>query len=104
MPFPVPFPRFGSLPLSPEHPRHSAWDVWGRSDELGTLNHLTPERVVEAAKEIRTGRRVGLNWSLHQMTHPPDFRDGLKHTIHSIGDTMYVSYLKHAKQTVAMDY
>lgn len=93
MPFPVPFPKFRTLPLNPEHPSHSAWDVWGRSDELGTLNHLTPERVVEAAREIRTGIRVGMNWSLHQMTHPPSFRDGLQHTIHSIGDTMFVSQL-----------
>ena len=30
-----------------------AWEVWGKDDELGTVNLLTPEVVKEAAKEIK---------------------------------------------------
>lgn len=30
-------------------------------DELGTLNQPTPERTVAAAKEVKTGLRIGLN-------------------------------------------
>lgn len=30
-----------------------AWDVWGKGDQLGTVNLLTEEVVKEAAKEIK---------------------------------------------------
>ena len=30
-----------------------AWEVWGKGDQLGTVNLLTPEVVQEAAKEIK---------------------------------------------------
>jgi len=38
----------------------SNWGRWGPADELGTLNHLTPERVAAAARLVVTGRRVSL--------------------------------------------
>ena len=79
-------PRFRDLPLDPSHPPHSAWFVWGKDDQLGCLNHLTPERTVEAAKLIKTGVSIGLNWELHQMKVPPFYRTGLKHEIFRIGD------------------
>ena len=30
-----------------------AWEVWGKDDQLGTVNLLTPEVVKEAAQEIK---------------------------------------------------
>ena len=30
-----------------------AWEVWGKGDQLGTVNLLTPEVVKEAATEIK---------------------------------------------------
>jgi hypothetical protein len=52
-------PRFEDLPLQREDPPHSAWGLYGKNDELGTLNRLTDERVVEAAKaEIQSGVRL----------------------------------------------
>ncbi|KAI9933946.1 hypothetical protein MW887_005018 [Aspergillus wentii] len=84
-------PPFASLPLDPSHPPHSAWAVWGKDDELGTLNHLTPALVVAAKDEIQTGIRVGLNWPLQQMSRPPPFRDVLTHRIDSIGGAMHTS-------------
>jgi hypothetical protein len=41
-------------------------------DEIGTINLLTPEVVVNAGKEIRTGVSVALNWGLEKM-HQPGF-------------------------------
>jgi kynurenine formamidase len=38
----------------------SNWGRWGAEDEKGTLNFITPEAVVEAAKLIKTGRRFSL--------------------------------------------
>lgn len=84
-------PKFKDLPLDPSHPPHSAWFLWGKDDQLGCLNHLTPERVVAAAKEIQTGTSVGLNWEMHQMSSPPPYRSTLKHEIFSIGGQFLVT-------------
>ena len=40
--------------------RNKQWGRWGPEDQLGTLNHVTPERVAAAAKLVRTGKRFGL--------------------------------------------
>ncbi|KAG9571395.1 hypothetical protein KCU71_g205, partial [Aureobasidium melanogenum] len=63
-------PPFSSLPLRPEDPPFSAWTLYGSKDELGTLNLLTPDRVLAAAKEIQLGESFGLNLPLNQ-PHPP---------------------------------
>jgi len=81
-------PPFSQLPLDPSHPPHSAWGLYGMDDELGTLNLLTPERTVAAAKEIKTGIRVGLNWALEQMDHTGGFREIMKHEIFEIAKNM----------------
>lgn len=50
--------RWDNLPSFDELPSFHglpgcAWSVWGKGDELGTINLLTPEVVKEAAKEIK---------------------------------------------------
>jgi hypothetical protein len=69
---------FDDLPLEPTGPRGNAWGRFGKDDQLGTLNLLTPERVVEAAKEIRTGVRISLDWPLSMPSHPSFNRDPFK--------------------------
>ena len=41
----------------------SNWGKWGRNDELGVLNYITPQDIVEASKLIERGNvfRLGLN-------------------------------------------
>ncbi|KAJ6050231.1 uncharacterized protein N7446_005530 [Penicillium canescens] len=75
---PIPFE---ALPLDPKGPRGNAWGRFGENDQLGTLNLLTPERVVEAAKEIRTGVRISLDWPLSMPSHPSFNRDPFKQEI-----------------------
>ncbi|OBT70729.1 hypothetical protein VF21_10137, partial [Pseudogymnoascus sp. 05NY08] len=53
-------PAFEDLPLKPEHPKASSWGFWGDNDELGTLNLLVPDVVLQASWEIRTGQVVPL--------------------------------------------
>ncbi|KAF2024772.1 putative cyclase [Setomelanomma holmii] len=94
------FPKFSELPLDAAHPPHSAWGLWGADDGLGTLNHLTPERTVVAAKLIRTGMRVGLNWPLEQMDYTgEDFRQVLIHEIYALGKNMNDDRLTFNTQT-----
>src|SRR6202046_1647800 len=38
----------------------SNWGRWGDDDEIGTLNFITPERLVNAARMIRTGKSIDL--------------------------------------------
>ncbi|TRM57164.1 hypothetical protein BD626DRAFT_225283 [Schizophyllum amplum] len=65
----------GTLPAFDELPRYKdmagcAWGVWGKDDQLGTVNILTEEVVKRAAtEEIRTGKTCSLNW-------PINFPDG----------------------------
>ena len=45
-------PTFDELPNFHQY-TGCAWDVWGKDDELGTVNLLTDEVAAEAAKEIK---------------------------------------------------
>jgi kynurenine formamidase len=40
--------------------RHTNWGRWGTDDQRGTLNHVTPEMVVAAARLVRAGRSISL--------------------------------------------
>jgi kynurenine formamidase len=52
MPMPEPFTELAA--------RVNNWGRWGGLDERGTLNLLTPDRVVHAASLVRAGRRIPL--------------------------------------------
>lgn len=60
----------------------SSWDVFGRGDQLGTINLLTPERVAAAARLIRTGRRFGLDYPINAFEpYPTGTRHPAEHHI-----------------------
>ncbi|MCJ1254541.1 hypothetical protein MMC24_002356 [Lignoscripta atroalba] len=64
-------PKFSDLPLNPGDPPHSAWGLYGKDDQLGTLNRLTDDLVLQAAKEeIQSGARISLNWPLDAQSLP----------------------------------
>lgn len=46
--------------------RYSNWGRFGEDDQLGTLNHVTPEAVVRAAATVRSGRVVSLGLPLDE--------------------------------------
>ncbi|KAF2195866.1 hypothetical protein K469DRAFT_545285 [Zopfia rhizophila CBS 207.26] len=63
-------PPFSSLPLDKTGPPGNAWGLYGKDDELGALNMITPETVLAASNEIQTGQRVSLDWSLNLPSWP----------------------------------
>jgi kynurenine formamidase len=63
-------PRYADLPISADAPPGSAWGVFGRDDELGTLNFLTPERRVNAARLAVRGAVFNLDLPLHVPARP----------------------------------
>ncbi|KAF1840299.1 uncharacterized protein K460DRAFT_421278 [Cucurbitaria berberidis CBS 394.84] len=63
-------PPFSDLPLDKNGPPGNAWGLYGKNDELGALNLITPSTVKAAAQEIQTGDRVSLDWYLNKPSHP----------------------------------
>jgi hypothetical protein len=58
-------PTYAELPRPDETGLPLAWGVWGAEDQLGTLNHITPERVAAAARLVHRGVRFNLDLPLH---------------------------------------
>jgi kynurenine formamidase len=56
------------------------WGRWGKDDQLGTLNLITPERKREAAKLVREGVSVSLARDLN-MEKEIDNPDPFRHTM-----------------------
>jgi len=58
-------PRFAELPFLADTTERHAWDVWGRDDNLGSLNRIGPEQIQAASCLVRSGEVIPL-------TLPPD--------------------------------
>jgi len=71
-------PSYDDLPVRAGAPAGAAWGVFGDDDEVGTINLLTPERVIAAAASIRSGKVFALNLPIN-IPDPPLFTRG-KHT------------------------
>jgi kynurenine formamidase len=71
-------PSYDELPVRAGAPAGAAWGVFGDDDEVGTINLLTPERVLAATSSIRTGKVFALNLPIN-IPDPPLFTRG-KHT------------------------
>jgi len=65
-----PFPSYADLERDPETGVASAWGVFGDDDQLGTLNHLTPERVKAAMSAVVAGEIFNLNLPLDAFDPP----------------------------------
>jgi hypothetical protein len=61
----VGIPLYRDLPTIADTGEHHSWDVFGRSDELGTINFITPEAVVAAMHGVRTGQVICLSLPLN---------------------------------------
>ena len=82
-------PPFDSFPLRNGDPPFSAWRLYGDDDQLGTLNLLTRENTLAAAKgEIQTGIRVALDPLLDALLAPSIGRRKLTQTIVRVGDNI----------------
>jgi kynurenine formamidase len=68
-------PSYAALPVRAGAPAGAAWGVFGDDDEVGTINLLTPQRVRQAAANIRTGKVFPLNLPIN-IPDPPLFGRG----------------------------
>lgn len=70
------------VPLYRDLPSGNAAGVFGHDDVLGSLNRLTPERIVEAARLVVTGERFSLNAPLNWPDPPLYDREPVRHTVY----------------------
>jgi kynurenine formamidase len=59
-------PPYDALPVIEATGDAHAWDVWGRDDELGSVNRLGPAQVAAAARLVRDGRVINLTLPLDE--------------------------------------
>ncbi|KAK5202996.1 hypothetical protein LTR96_011115 [Exophiala xenobiotica] len=75
------WPGFDELPLDNSGPPGNAWGLFGKDDQLGRLNLLTPDTVKAAASEIQQGIRVSLDWPIDKPTFPAFKRPRFQHQL-----------------------
>ena len=81
-------PSYDQLPVREGAPAGSAWGVFGDRDEVGTINLLSPARVVAAKNSIRSGKTFALNLPIDVPSPPLFTRGAHRHTIKSFGGAM----------------
>ncbi|GAA3613439.1 cyclase family protein [Kineosporia mesophila] len=62
-----------------KRPPDSTWGDWGEDDELGRINLITPEKVLQGVQEVKAGKAFGLSIpldypggsALNQRRYPP---------------------------------
>jgi hypothetical protein len=59
-------PPFTQLPTLSDRDERHAWDVWGRDDEVGTLNLIGPPQRLAAAQLVRVGEMIPLTLPLDE--------------------------------------
>src|ERR1700719_1632097 len=52
--------KVGRQAIAQASQKLSSWGRWGKHDQIGTLNHVTPEDIVKAASLIRTSKVFAL--------------------------------------------
>jgi kynurenine formamidase len=88
-------PAFADLPVREGAPAGSSWGVFGDGDEIGAFNFQTSDRVVAAAKLVRTGKLFPMNWSL-LLPSPPLFgRRALKQGLGAWPERMVTDDVLH---------
>jgi kynurenine formamidase len=60
--------RYSELLQRKDAPPGSSWGLFGASDELGTINLLTPERILSAIASVRRGAVFNLDYPINTFT------------------------------------
>lgn len=86
----------------------SNWGRWGPDDQIGTLNHITPQDIIDASKLIRKGRTFALGLPLDEKLQSGLF-GGRWNPIHTMlatgtdaaaGNQDDVPYLRYADDAI----
>src|SRR5262250_3116688 len=82
--------------------KYKNWGRWGPSDEIGTLNHVSPDDIVAAARVVRKGKVISLALNVDQHVpqgakskYPAMGRINPLHTMLRTGTDAYSGVLDH---------
>jgi len=78
-------PTFDNLPGVKDAPPESSWGLFGADDELGCLNFLTAQGVVEAARLVQSGKVFRLDAKVGFASPPLFGRATVEHRILKLG-------------------
>ena len=56
--------KVGKKAIEEASKKLSHWGRWGKDDHIGTLNHVTPEDITNAATLVTTGKGFALGGQL----------------------------------------
>lgn len=92
-------PRIAGLDLP------HAWEVFGPDDRLGTLNHLSPSRRLEALTSVQTGEVISLDLPLNEPDPPLFGRRLFSHHVTELNRNELDDYLDgfHPQQSTQWD-
>lgn len=96
-------PAYDELPLLEKIGLPHAWDVFGDGDQLGCLNKLTANRVVQSASLVLSGEVISLDLPINGIDPPLFGREPAKHEIfrisrNSIDDRLDTFFLQSTSQ------
>jgi kynurenine formamidase len=74
-------PDFDELPVHEALGLRHAWGVFGPDDQLGTINFLTPDKVLAAARLVQDGTAVNLTVPLGAIDPPFYGREPMRHSV-----------------------
>jgi kynurenine formamidase len=72
-------PQFSQLPVKPGAPAESNWGVFGDDDQVGCINFLTEDGVVEAARLVQKGKVFRLDTPINYASPPLFDREPVHH-------------------------
>jgi kynurenine formamidase len=61
---------FEPIPIEEYKKWPNNWGKWGPDDEVGTLNYITPQKLVEAAKLVKQGKIIPVSWRAEYFKYP----------------------------------
>lgn len=81
-PNPLAVPSYAALLDREDGPPGSCWGVFGADDELGAVNFLTADRVLDGVRSVRRGRTFNLDYPINYFVPPTSpFRTPARHTM-----------------------
>jgi kynurenine formamidase len=80
------------------------WGRWGEEDERGALNELGPDRIVAAARLVRTGETVSLSLPLNTHGGVDNPRPALHRMTQGYNLDIGSGTVRFAKDSIGVDY
>ena len=71
MPGPDGLPLYNELPQFSNSDERYAWDVFGKDNDLGTVNFITPDHIKRAATLVKRGASINLDLTLDLPARAP---------------------------------